>query len=93
MDIFLDSADLQEINKWRAYGVLDGVTTNPSIMLKDGGYDMEKRAKDICRLVFPCPVSVEVTSNDHTDMLAQGRVFATWSGNAVVKIPVINESG
>ncbi len=93
MKIFLDTADLNEIRKWQAYSVLDGVTTNPSIMLKYGGYDMEVRAKEICQLVHPCPVSVEVTSNDHTEMLAQGRLFATWADNVVVKIPVINEYG
>lgn len=93
MQIFLDTADLNEIRRWQAYSVLDGVTTNPSIMLKDGGYDMEVRAKEICELVHPCPVSVEVTTNDHAEMLAQGRLFSTWADNVVVKIPVINESG
>ena len=93
MKIFLDTADLNEIRKWQAYSILDGVTTNPSIMLKYGGYDMEVRAKEICQLVHPCPVSVEVTSNDHAEMLEQGRLFATWADNVVVKIPVINEYG
>lgn len=93
MKIFLDTADLNEIRRWQAYSILDGVTTNPSVMLKDGGYDMEVRAKEICQLVHPCPVSVEVTTNDHAEMLAQGRLFATWADNVVVKIPVINESG
>ena len=93
MKIFLDTADLNEIRKWQGYSVLDGVTTNPSIMLKFGGYDMEVRAKEICQLVHPYPVSVEVTSNDHAEMLAQGRLFATWADNVVVKIPVINEHG
>ena len=93
MKIFLDTADLNEIRKWQAYSILDGVTTNPSIMLKYGGYDMEVRAKEICQLVHPCPVSVEVTTNDHAEMLAQGRLFATWADNVVVKIPVINEYG
>ena len=93
MKIFLDTADLNQIRKWQAYSILDGVTTNPSIMLKYGGYDMEVRAKEICQLVHPNPVSVEVTSNDHAEMLAQGRLFATWADNVVVKIPVINEYG
>ncbi len=93
MKIFLDTANLNEIRRWQDYSVVDGVTTNPSIMLKDGGYDMEVRAKEICQLVHPCPVSVEVTTNDHAEMLAQGRLFATWADNVVVKIPVINESG
>ena len=93
MKIFLDTANLNEIRRWQDYSIVDGVTTNPSIMLQDGGYDMEVRAKEICHLVHPCPVSVEVTTNDHAEMLAQGRLFATWADNVVVKIPVINESG
>ena len=46
MEIFIDSADLQEIRRWLEYRVVDGVTTNPSILLKDGGYDMEARARE-----------------------------------------------
>ncbi|HLB28958.1 MAG TPA: transaldolase family protein, partial [Dehalococcoidia bacterium] len=45
MQIFLDSANVSEVRRWLAYGVLDGVTTNPSILLKDGGYDTEARAR------------------------------------------------
>ena len=93
MEIFLDSADLAEIRRWQAYGVLDGVTTNPSILLKDGGYDMKIRAMEVCQEVHPKPVSVEVTTNDHQEMLRQGRLFASWADNVVVKIPVINEQG
>jgi transaldolase len=93
MEIFLDTADLKEIRKWLAYGVVDGVTTNPSIMLRDGGYDMERRAREIAELVHPRPVSVEVWSNDHAEMLAQARKLASWAPNIVVKVPVINEHG
>jgi len=93
MEIFLDTADLEEIRRWLGYGLLDGVTTNPSIMLKDGGYDMEGRAKEIARLVEPRPVSVEVTTNDQAAMLHQARRIASWAANVVVKIPVINEYG
>jgi len=93
MEIFLDTADPEEIRRWLGYGLLDGVTTNPSIMLKDGGYDMEERAKEISRLVEPRPVSVEVTTNDQAAMLQQARRIASWAANIVVKIPVINEYG
>jgi transaldolase len=93
MDIFLDTASLEEIECWLDRGVLDGVTTNPSIMLKDGGYDLQQRALDIARLVAPRPVSVEVTSNDLDEMVRQARVYAEWAANIVVKIPVINEFG
>jgi len=93
MEIFIDSADLQEIRRWLEYRVVDGVTTNPSILLKDGGYDMEARAREIAELVHPCPVSVEVYSNDQREMVEQGKAFAAWAPNIVIKIPVINEFG
>ncbi len=93
MEIFLDTANLEEIECWLDRGVLDGVTTNPSIMLKDGGYDLQRRALEIARLVTPRPVSVEVTSNDLDEMVRQARIYAEWAANIVVKIPVINEFG
>ena len=93
MEIFLDTANLEEIERWLEYGVADGVTTNPSIMLKDGGYDLQRRAIEIARLVEPRPVSVEVTTNDVDEMVRQARVYAGWAANIVVKIPVINEFG
>ncbi len=93
MEIFLDTANLDEIKRWLEYGLLDGVTTNPSVMLKDGGYDMEERAREIARLVGPRPVSVEVTTNDPAEMMQQAHRIASWSPNIVVKIPVVNECG
>ena len=93
MEIFIDSAKVEEIRRWLEYGVVDGVTTNPSIMLKDGGYDMEARAREIAELVFPRPVSMEVTTNDQREMIQQARELAGWAPNMVVKIPVVNEYG
>jgi transaldolase len=93
MEIFIDSANLEEIRRWLEYGVVDGVTTNPTILLKDGGHDMETRAKEIAELVSPRPVSVEVTTNDRCEMIEQAREFAGWAQNIVVKIPVVNERG
>ncbi len=93
MEIFLDTANLDEIERWLDCGVLDGVTTNPSIMLKDGGYDLQRRALEITRLVEPRPVSVEVTTNDLDEMTRQAYTYAEWAPNIVVKIPVINEFG
>ena len=93
MEIFVDSANISEIEKWLKMGVVNGVTTNPSIMLKDNVYDMEKGAKEIAALVHPCPVSVEVTTNDIDEMLVQARKFATWAPNIVVKIPHITADG
>ncbi len=93
MQFFLDSANYREIEHWLRQGVIDGVTTNPSIMLKDGVYDIEEGARRFCALLGSRPVSVEVTTNDHADMLKQARVFARWAPNIVVKIPVVNEYG
>jgi transaldolase len=93
MEIFLDSANSREIARWLREGLIDGVTTNPSIMLKDGVYDMERGAKAIAEQVHPRPLSVEVTTNDHAEMARQARTIAAWADNIVVKIPVINESG
>ena len=93
MEIFIDSANLEEIRRWLEYGVVDGVTTNPTILLKDGGHDVQRRAREIAELVYPRPTSVEVTTNDHGEMLQQARTFAAWAANIVIKIPVINEYG
>jgi transaldolase len=93
MEIFLDSANVDEIRRWLEYGVVDGVTTNPTIMLKDEGYDMEERAREIAALIYPRPVSVEVTTNHHEQMIDEARGLANWAPNIVVKIPVINEYG
>lgn len=93
MQIFLDSANHGEIEHWLRQGVIDGVTTNPSILLKDGVYDLEEGTRRLCALLGDRPVSVEVTTNDAAEMLEQGRTFARWAPNVVVKIPVVNEFG
>ena len=63
MRIFIDSADFREVEKWLRQGVVDGVTTNPSIMLKDGVYDMEEGVRRLCALLGDRPVSAEVTTD------------------------------
>lgn len=93
MQIFIDSADSREIEAWTQQGIVDGVTTNPSIMFKDGIYDIERGAKRLCSILGDRPVSVEVTTNDCRTMIDQARVFAQWARNIVVKIPIINEEG
>ncbi len=93
MDIFLDSSNVEEIKRWLRQGVVDGVTTNPSIMLKDGVQDLEATTRQICALLGERPVSVEVTTNDHEEMIRQARSFAGWAPNIVVKIPIVNQDG
>ncbi len=93
MQIFIDSANIGEIEKWLAMGVIDGVTTNPSIMFKDGVYDAKTGASKIAALVNPKPVCVEVTTNDLDEMITQAQRFASWASNIAVKIPHITQDG
>ena len=93
MDFFLDTADITQIRTWLDYGVIDGVTTNPTIMRKNGIADVESASREIASLIAPLPLSVEVTTNDHDDMLREARYLAGYGSNVAVKIPVINEQG
>ncbi len=93
MQIFIDSADVKQIETWLAQGIVDGATTNPSIMFKDGVKDLEDGARKLAALLGDRPLSVEVTSNDHAIMLKQARLFATWARNIVIKIPIVNQFG
>lgn len=95
--IFLDTGKLDEIEKYHALGIIRGVTTNPSILVKDGvtgGWaGIEKHCREIARLVDPLPVSVEVTINESEEMLEQARLFAAWGKNINVKIPIHGPEG
>lgn len=93
MQIFVDSADEKLVEQWLDQGVVDGVTTNPSIMFKDGVMDIEAGARKLAALLRELPLSVEVTSNDRETMLEQARTLATWARNIVVKVPIVNEFG
>lgn len=93
MQIFLDSADLTEIRNWLGQGVIDGVTTNPTVLLKDGIYDVKEGVRRLGAVLGKHPISVEVTCNEPKTMLEQARTFASWGSNIVIKIPVVNESG
>ena len=95
--IFLDTGKLDEIRKYHALGIVRGVTTNPTILVKDGvsgGWPgIEKHCRAIAETVAPLPVSVEVTSNDPGEMLEQAQMFAGWGKNINVKIPVHGPDG
>jgi transaldolase len=93
MQIFIDSANLREIEKWVRFGIADGVTTNPTIMLKDGITDMEKCAREIAGILDGKPISVEVITDNPEEMLSQAREFSSWAKNVVIKIPIINQYG
>ena len=86
MQIYLDTADLNEIRAAHELGVLRGVTTNPSHMYRAGHRDFRRAIQEICAIA-DVPVSAEVTAPDTAGMLAQAREMATWHPNVVVKMP------
>lgn len=88
MKFFIDTANLNEIREAAAMGVLDGVTTNPSLMAKVGVTDVMAHYKAICELVDG-DVSAEVISTDYEGMIAEGRELAKLHPNITVKIPMI----
>src|SRR3989442_9224784 len=89
MKIFLDTADIEEIRTAARWGVLDGVTTNPSLYAKVGG-SYEEILQEICRITSG-PVSAEVVAEEVEGMLAEGRHFAKIAPNIVVKVPMSEE--
>lgn len=86
MKFFLDTADINEISQWVTTGLVDGVTTNPTLIAKAGGNFLEMIAQ-ICDLVEG-PVSAEVASTDFETMLAEGEKLASIAENVVVKVPL-----
>ena len=90
MKLFLDTADIEEIRIAARWGVLDGVTTNPTLYAKVGG-SYESILEEICRIT-PGPVSAEVIAEDVEGMLSEGRHFAKLAPNIVVKVPM-SETG
>ncbi|MED4975659.1 fructose-6-phosphate aldolase [Heyndrickxia faecalis] len=89
MKFFLDTADVREIKRINALGLVDGVTTNPSIISKEGR-PFEEVIKEICSIVDG-PVSAEVISLKSEEMVKEARVLANWAPNVVVKIPMTEE--
>jgi transaldolase len=90
MRIFIDTANLDEIREAASFGILDGVTTNPSLMAKEGHTDVRKTYEEICRMVSG-PVSAEVISTDYEGIIREGRELSKIAPNIVVKVPLILE--
>jgi transaldolase len=90
MKIFLDTADIEEIRTAHRWGVLDGVTTNPTLFSKTSGATYEEVLKEICSITSG-PVSAEVVAEDVEGMLEEGRKFAKLARNIVVKVPMSEE--
>lgn len=87
MKFFIDTANLDEIKEASELGLLDGVTTNPSLVAKEGKIDFKERIAEICEIVEG-DVSAEVTAIDTDGMLKQGRDLAKIADNVVVKCPL-----
>jgi len=86
MRFFLDTANIDHIRHGVRMGVITGVTTNPSLISKEGKVDYKRHVQEICAIV-PGPVSTEVLSQDVSGMIAQAKEVAAWAKNVVVKIP------
>lgn len=86
MRIFLDTANIDELKKGAALGVVSGVTTNPTLLARAGHKDYEAAVKKICAII-PGPVSAEVVVEGAEAMLKQARQIASWAPNVVIKIP------
>jgi transaldolase len=89
MKFFLDTANIDEIKQGVAWGIVDGVTTNPTLVAKEG-VDFHSRIKEICAVVNGS-VSAEVTATDYEGMIKEGHVLAKLHHNVTVKVPLIPE--
>jgi transaldolase len=97
MPIFLDTADLNEIKRFHRMGIIRGITTNPTLLLKEGvrgGMEaIEARTTEIARLIAPLPLSVEVTTTERAQVISQAKTFASWAENIVVKVTIHGPQG
>jgi len=89
MKFFLDTADIKEVREAMSWGILDGITTNPSHIAKTGR-TFKEVVLEIAEIV-PGPISAEVTAVEVDEILAQAREYANWAPNIVVKVPLILE--
>ena len=85
MKFFLDTANVEEIRNAHRWGILDGVTTNPTLIAREGA-DYRTVVREIATITSG-PISVETTSDRADEMITQGRAYATWAPNVVVKVP------
>jgi transaldolase len=89
MKIFIDTANLEQIKEVNSWGILDGVTTNPTLVAKEG-CEFKDRIEDICKVVDG-PISAEAMSMDHEGMIKEARELSKMHKNIVVKIPMTAE--
>lgn len=97
MAIYLDTSSISDIKKYLKMGIISGVTTNPTILMKEGikggMHGLKSAIQEVTQLVAPYPVSVEVTSHQASEMLKQAKEFAGWADNIVVKIAIHGPKG
>jgi len=90
MRIFLDTANIDQIRQAAKLGIISGVTTNPSLVSREGTADYEAIIKEICSII-PGPISVEVLVEGTQAMIEQAQLISSWSPNVVIKIPATTE--
>lgn len=97
MKIFIDSAEIKEVEKYLSWGICDGVTTNPSICLnagvKGGAEGIKERVIAIAKLIAPKPLSVEVTTDNIEQILVEARKYNMWADNISVKVTITDRNG
>jgi transaldolase len=90
MKLFIDSAVINEVKKAASWGIIDGVTTNPSL-IKKSGRDFKEVINEICDVLPNGAISAEVLSEDTPGMIKEAREFASWKPNIVIKIPMTQD--
>jgi transaldolase len=90
MRLFLDTASIDEVRRMARFGVISGVTTNPSLLAKEGGVSYRERVCEIAS-VIDGPISAECVSRKADDLVKEARELASWHPNVVVKIPLDEE--
>ena len=90
MKLFLDTGDVGEVKQAAEWGVLDGVTTNPSLIAKSGR-GFRETVEEICNLVPGGAISAEVVATEYRDMLREAEEIASWNPQIVVKVPMIRD--
>jgi len=97
MPIFLDTGNIKEIERFHRMGIIRGVTTNPTILLKDGVTGgikgIEACSKEIAEMIAPLPLSVEVTTTERKKVIQQAQTFSGWADNIVVKVTIHGPEG
>ena len=89
MKLFIDTANLNQVSEIASWGVLDGVTTNPSLVAKEEGADFKETVIAMCNLVDE--VSAQVTATEYEEMKQQADEYSSWHKHVVVKVPMTTE--